>query len=156
MSAWLSPVCGRAFTMLSILTASTRFSEGTGSPVNGDRSGPAGDGDGAAAPLACPPWRSAIYAPVTRPARRTTASTVMSVLCRAHIIGRPGPRLGATARAGRGLHLLSTIVPGYQGNCPMPKARRSRSLVTARVVIAAAGHRDDASAGRGYGAARYG
>ena len=38
MSAWVSPVCGLAFTMLSIFTASTRFSEGTGSPVNGDRS----------------------------------------------------------------------------------------------------------------------
>src|SRR5258708_6326826 len=36
MSAWVSPVCGRVYTMLSIFTASTRFSECTGSPVNGD------------------------------------------------------------------------------------------------------------------------
>src|SRR5229473_3055829 len=36
MSARLSPVCGRAFTMLSILTASTGPSDVTGSPVNGE------------------------------------------------------------------------------------------------------------------------
>src|SRR6266487_5974863 len=95
MSARASPVCGRAYTMLSILTASTRFSEGTGSPVNGDRSCAAaeGEGDGAAAPLACPPWRSVINEPATRPASRTAAATAISVLCRAHIIARSRPRV---------------------------------------------------------------
>src|SRR5271166_424092 len=39
MSASVSPVCGRAYTILSILTASTLPSERTGSPVNGDTSG---------------------------------------------------------------------------------------------------------------------
>jgi hypothetical protein len=39
MSAWLSPVCGRAFTMLSIFTASTGPRDVTGSPVNGEVSG---------------------------------------------------------------------------------------------------------------------
>ncbi len=38
MSAELMPVCGRANTMLSIFTASTRRSDLTGSPVNGDSS----------------------------------------------------------------------------------------------------------------------
>src|SRR6266480_2208811 len=49
MSARASPVCGRAYTMLSILTASTRCSEGTGSPVNGDRSRAAAEGEGGGA-----------------------------------------------------------------------------------------------------------
>jgi hypothetical protein len=44
MSARVSPVCGRAFTILSIFTASTRSSEVTGSPVNGDRSWTGGGG----------------------------------------------------------------------------------------------------------------
>src|SRR5487761_1280114 len=38
MSADCSPVCGRAVTMLSILTASTGSSARTGSPVNGEYS----------------------------------------------------------------------------------------------------------------------
>src|SRR5215470_19328951 len=41
MSAAFSPVCGRAWTMLSIFTASTGPSLATGSPVNGEVSGPA-------------------------------------------------------------------------------------------------------------------
>src|SRR5437868_3538732 len=40
MSAAFSPVCGRARTMLSIFTASTGPREVTGSPVNGEVSGP--------------------------------------------------------------------------------------------------------------------
>ena len=40
MSADCSPVCGLAFTMLSIFTASTGPSARTGSPVNGSSSGP--------------------------------------------------------------------------------------------------------------------
>ena len=36
MSAPVSPVCGRAWARLSILTASTGPSAGTGSPVNGE------------------------------------------------------------------------------------------------------------------------
>lgn len=38
MSAWRSPVCGRAWAMLSILTAITGPGAATGSPVNGDSS----------------------------------------------------------------------------------------------------------------------
>ena len=40
MSACVSPVCGRASTMLSIFTARTVLSFFTRSPVNGERSGP--------------------------------------------------------------------------------------------------------------------
>src|SRR5690348_5446814 len=41
-SADCIPVCGRAYTMLSIFTASTRPSDLTGLPVNGSSSGPRG------------------------------------------------------------------------------------------------------------------
>src|SRR5437773_707399 len=134
MSARASPVCGRAYTMLSILTASTRCSEDTGSPVNGDRSRAAaeGEGDGAAAPLACPPWRSAINEPATRPASRTAAATAISVLCRAHIIARSRPRLDApyaecaACTSCRQLCRLSGELPRYQTAC-LPA-----SLVTTR------------------------
>src|SRR5271165_4216595 len=51
MSADRSPVGGRACLMLSILTASTGPSAGTGSPVNGDSSAALrGDADGGAGP----------------------------------------------------------------------------------------------------------
>src|SRR5215471_8284448 len=46
MSAWVSPVHGRAPAALSIFTASTGLSEGTGLPVNGDRSWGEGDAGG--------------------------------------------------------------------------------------------------------------
>src|ERR1700733_8621856 len=46
-SADCSPVCGLAYTMLSILTASTGPSDLTGSPVKGSSSGPVGVGRGA-------------------------------------------------------------------------------------------------------------
>ena len=45
-SADCSPVCGLAYTMLSIFTASTGPSDLTGSPVNGSSSGPVGVGCG--------------------------------------------------------------------------------------------------------------
>jgi hypothetical protein len=80
--------------MLSIFTASTRFSEATGSPVNGDRSSA-----GAAAFPACPPPRNATSAPATSPAKTTTATTMMTALCRAHIMTPSGLRWNA--------HLLS-------------------------------------------------
>ena len=89
MSAWVSPVCGRAFTMLSIFTASTRFSEDTGSPVNGDSNGRA-VGEGVAdTGFACPPPRAASSTPVTRPAKTTTAATAMTALFRIQLIA-PG------------------------------------------------------------------
>jgi hypothetical protein len=67
--------------MLSIFTASTRFSECTGSPVNGDtNSGAVCVGEGAAASLAFSLPRSASNTPVTRPARATTAATAMTAL----------------------------------------------------------------------------
>src|SRR5580704_12225500 len=78
MSAWVSPVCGLAFTMLSIFTASTRFGEVTGSPVNGDRSWGACDGADA-----CP---QAASSTVMTPASTTAAATVVTALCLIHLI----------------------------------------------------------------------
>src|SRR5262252_2430087 len=78
MSAWVRPVCGLAFTMLSIFTVSTRFSEGTGSPVNGDRSWRACGGAGACS-------QAASSAPA-EPASTTTAATVMTALCLIQLI----------------------------------------------------------------------
>src|SRR5580704_11649258 len=78
MSAWVSPVCGLAFTMLSIFTASTRFSEVTGSPVNGDRSWGACDGADA-----CP---QAASSTVMTPASTTAAATVVTAWCLIHLI----------------------------------------------------------------------
>src|SRR5258708_12525834 len=99
MSAWVSPVCGRAYTMLSIFTASTRFSECTGSPVNGDRScGEACEGAGAAAAagrggvVRAQPLNTST-APVARPARVTTAPPALVVLRPAHIIPPSPPPL---------------------------------------------------------------
>ena len=80
MSALASPVHGRPCTVLSIFTASTGFSEDTGSPVNGDRSwgGDEGDGEGvtgwvgagvAAACLTRTPPLDTSRAPTTRLAR---------------------------------------------------------------------------------------
>ncbi len=86
MSAWVRPVCGRAYTMLSIFTASTRFSDGTGAPVNGDRSRAVGAGAGV--PLPQPDSTSS--APVTRPAKTPAAVTAAAGLCRVHIIA-PSP-----------------------------------------------------------------
>src|SRR6516225_195331 len=107
MSAWVSPVCGRAFTMLSIFTARTLFSAGTGSPVNGDLSCWLGVGEGVAdASFAVPPPRSASSNPATRAARITTDATEMTTLWRVHHIApdRPRPGLPHTRP-----HLLGTI-----------------------------------------------
>src|SRR6516165_2951895 len=81
MSAWVSPVCGLAYTMLSIFTASTRFSEFTGSPVNGDRScgACAGRDDAGAFPQA------ASSAPA-KPASVAAAATVLTALCLIRLI----------------------------------------------------------------------
>ena len=65
MSALASPVAGRSGTVFPIFTMSTGLSRCTGSPVNGDSSGPeggGGDGDcvgagfGADASLPAVPW----------------------------------------------------------------------------------------------------
>src|SRR5215469_6997666 len=79
--------------MLSIFTASTRFSADTGSPVNGDRK------SAPAALRACPPPCNASSAPATRAARTTTAATVTTVLYRAHLIASSRVARGRTARA---------------------------------------------------------
>src|SRR5258708_2520882 len=120
MSAWVSPVCGRAYTMLSIFTASTRFSECTGSPVNGDRScGEACEGAGAAAAagrggvVRAQPLNTST-APVARPTRVTTAAAAFVVLRRVHIIAPSGPRLGAHLTRNTQPHLLPTILPGIK------------------------------------------
>src|SRR5258708_33500932 len=86
MSAWVSRVWGRAYTSLSIFPASPRFREGTGAPVNGDRSGAVGAGAGV--PLPQPDSTSS--APVTRPAKTPAAVTAAAGLCRDHIIA-PSP-----------------------------------------------------------------
>ena len=67
--------------MLSIFTASTRVSEDTGSPANGDRNWDAGV---AVADAFFAGWlpRSASSAPATRAARTTTAATTITVLYR--------------------------------------------------------------------------
>jgi len=85
MSASVSPVCGRAGTLLSIFTASTGVSEDTGSPVNGDRSWAGDVSDGvagwvgagvAAAGLTRTPLLDTSSAPTTRLAR-TKATPVV-------------------------------------------------------------------------------
>src|SRR5260370_2375338 len=124
MSAWLSPVCGRANTMLSNFTASTRFNEGTGSPVNGDRNGGAGagerEGDGVARGLsACPPPRSASSALVTPPAKMSTAATAMTALCRVHIVA-PSCRVWAHRTRQHAVacphHRLLNTIYGHQAD----------------------------------------
>src|SRR5215471_373651 len=77
--------------MLSIFTASTRCSERTGSPVNGDRSWAVGAGEcfGCATVTRSPP-RSASSPPATRPARVTTATAPITLLCWVHLIAPPG------------------------------------------------------------------
>src|SRR5262249_2866470 len=109
MSAWVSPVCGLAFTMLSIFTVSTRFSEGTGSPVNGDRSWTVGEGR---ATVARSPPRSARSPPVTRPARVTTAAAPMALWCWVHLIAPPGR--GRHSMAGSRPHLLGFHLAGCE------------------------------------------
>src|SRR5580700_3456412 len=106
MSAAISPVCGRAYTMLSILTASTGPSDDTGSPVNGDSSW-VGDGGGVGVADAvglglgvgaacCPPVRAtavAATAPVTTTADAPTRILVLT--CHIVVCRRYGVRLAS-------------------------------------------------------------
>src|SRR5262249_31213177 len=97
MSASGRPVCGRAYTMLSIFTASTRFRDFTLSPVNGDRSGPwacrvglcvgAGLGGGPALGDGVPPRARPIVAAAATPATAPVAER--AIFLRVHIM--PGP-----------------------------------------------------------------
>src|SRR5436190_948565 len=116
MSARVSPVDGRASTTLSIFTASTRFSEDTGSPVNGERSCAVGEGVTDAV-LACPPPRNASSAPVTRPASTTTAAAVVTAaLRRVQVIASSRSR--RAHRAPCAAVPLSYHFAGYQTYCP--------------------------------------
>src|SRR5215469_8866400 len=101
MSAWVRPVCGLAYTMLSIFIASTRFSDGTDSPVNGDRIWRASDGAGACA--------QAASSALTRPASTTAAVTGVTALCLIHLTAS-----SRTTHLVRMRHhsLGSTTVPG--------------------------------------------
>src|SRR5580700_703774 len=120
MSAWVSPVCGLAFTMLSIFTASTRFSECTGSPVNGDRSWRAGDGDGA-----CP---QAARSTVTTPA--STAAATVTALCLIHLIAS-----SRAAHLTRMHHHTSRYHNGLPGGSLTPRAtQQARPYSTATAV----------------------
>ena len=121
MSAWVSPVCGLAFTMLSIFTASTRFSEGTGSPVNGDRSWGACDGADA-----CP---QAASSTATRPASTTAAATV-TALCLIHLIAS-----SRAAHLTRMRHHTSRYHNGLPGGSLTPRAtQEARPYSTATAV----------------------
>src|SRR5262245_47690740 len=92
MSARVRPVHGRPSAVLSIFIASTRFSEGTGSPVNGDRSWAECDGEGVAATcLTVPRLPSTSSAPTTRSVRTMAAPTVKVILCRVHAMAHPAP-----------------------------------------------------------------
>ena len=122
MSAWVSPVCGLAFTMLSIFTASTRFSEGTGSPVNGDRSWRACDGADA-----CP---QAASSTVTTPASTTAAATVVTALCLIHLIAS-----SRAAHLTRMHHHTSRYHNGLPGGSLTPRAtQEARPYSTATAV----------------------
>src|SRR6266481_6348998 len=88
MSAPISPVCGLAYTMLSILIARTGPSLRTGSPVNGDRSRVGvgegvgvGVGDGVPRGLATGVLAPVITAaPTPMPAAATTADAATMIL----------------------------------------------------------------------------
>src|SRR5262245_57204487 len=84
MSAWLTPVCGRASTRLSIFTASTGRGPGTGSPVKGDRS--PGDTLGEDPVPAPGPEPALRISPTVTPADATTAAeTPAMILTRVRI-----------------------------------------------------------------------
>src|SRR6185437_1308206 len=116
MSAWVIPVCGLAFTMLSIFTASTRFSECTGSPVNGDRSWRECDGAGA-----CP---QAASSTVTKPASTTTAATVMTAWCLINLIAS-----SQAAHLTRMRHHTSRYHNGLPGGSLTPRATQEGQAV---------------------------
>src|SRR5215831_10022129 len=105
MSAWVSPVHGRAPAALSIFTARTGLSEGTGLPVNGDRSWGEGDGEGdaggegegdvtAAVGRTGPLLLSTSSPPTTRSVRTMPMATVKVIRCRLHAMTHPAPRQG--------------------------------------------------------------
>src|SRR5215469_3862827 len=125
MSARLMPVCGRAYTMLSILTVSTRPSALMGSPVNGDTSRwwwTAGliregltDGSGCTGRVgALLPTRAT---PSAVPATTTTAVTAARMCSRVHrIIAR------ASLRGPRPVDLVEVAeaVPAAAATRPLP------------------------------------
>src|SRR5579875_542416 len=87
MSAAVSPVCGRACTMLSILTARTGPSERTGSPVNGEVRGCCPGTGGGAGLGVWPPNRK--MPPRTSPAAVRTARTVAMMSRRRRVMTPP-------------------------------------------------------------------
>src|SRR5215467_1658020 len=88
MSALASPVAGRSGKVLPIFTMRTRLSRCTGSPVNGDRSGPRGEGEGEGADLGAAarwpagPPRVARTTPVTVSATAAAAPAAVSAMLR--------------------------------------------------------------------------
>jgi hypothetical protein len=90
MSALASPVAGRSGRVFPIFTMSTRLSRCTGSPVNGDSSGPrwtgrcvgAGAGFGADASLPAVPWCMASATPPAVKATATAAPRAVSAMLR--------------------------------------------------------------------------
>src|SRR5438067_9986752 len=87
-SALDSPVAGRSGTVLPIFTISTRRSDLTLSPVNGDRGGAAGDaetggdagGGGRCGILAAPPERRRTL-PAAIPPAATAPTAATPMLC---------------------------------------------------------------------------
>src|SRR5215472_2893144 len=125
MSADLSPVGGRACLMLSIFTATTVSSAGTGSPVNGDSSctglggGDAGGG-GADDPV------SATMSPMASPSAATPADALIAIT-RWRLVMTPSPRADVAPR------LLSPVLsrnaraisPSRQGRAASAPCGRS-------------------------------
>src|SRR5215468_4188242 len=90
MSADRSPVGGRACLMLSIFTATTVPSDGTGSPVNGDSSR-TGLGDGDAAGGGADDPVSATMSPMASPSAATPADALIAIT-RWRLVMTPSPR----------------------------------------------------------------
>ena len=88
MSADRSPVEGRACLTLSIFTASTGPSAGTGSPVNGDSSAPlrGGDADGGAGDAV-----SATISPTVRARAAPPANTLIAITRRRGVMTQSSP-----------------------------------------------------------------
>src|SRR5262245_36019516 len=125
MSAWVSPVCGRANTMLSTFTASTRFSEDTWSPVNGDTS--------------CAPGGRRLVRLLAAAEREQRAGHQAgqddhgchdddAFMSGPHRTMRAAP--GRTTREVRGRTSSVTIVAGANRMTPVPKGRSCQPLVT--------------------------
>ena len=91
MSTDRSPVGGRACLMLSIFTASTGPSAGTGSPVNGESSRAAPDvGDGAGGAGADDPVRATI-SPMAS-ASAVPAADMLIAMVRWRLVMTPSPQ----------------------------------------------------------------